>query len=211
MKVLTKLMIAAMLCGLISGCGSDDKEGGAATNTVSNNSPTSTNTSSGYTSSSFQDFKNKVVAGQFAPSTGHWESYEFENCSLEQDKVLGFININTTSCSAGFMRIKNGCDIDREDDSNDSIAAAKSYLAGLVNANNGQAGTYFSASGDGSAYQVLSGNYFYEINLRFPAIANPVARYEVAQNPYYGNYYATGDSYKMKTYYTTGSNSCTEK
>ena len=174
------ILLVALTASLFVGCGKDNAEEGQTTNV---NSPIVNNSQYGYnspivntTSTSWADFKNKVVAGSFAAIVGYQENYIYGSCSTSESKFLGFIPVNSTSCTQDFERNVFGTQIIHEFGSTES--AIKAQLKTIIQAASDSSSSYKMLSS--SSYQFISGEYIYTFNLAYPAAANPVSRAHVS-------------------------------
>lgn len=205
MKLFNKLIVMALLCSLFVGCGSDEEGGAPAQPVQAPAAPTTPApvTSAGLGSSSFDDFKNKVVAGQFASLATQNKDYYYQECSVETRDGKWYTfgqDFNVTSCNGTFLRRVSSGNVDREDDNRNSEADAKAFLSSIMSSVSANMAQVDASATDGSAYYVISGDKLYKIDLTFPAIANPVESYGLELVPYQG-YRPTGESYKMNWYF----------
>jgi hypothetical protein len=177
-KLLTLLLIGFLTIGL-SSCGDDNEKGPAPVTSGTSSNPFNgvdyvNNTCQ--SSSSFEDFKNRVNAGSFVTELNNNETYYFveQEPETDQGKFLGFIPYNTFRwiTLGQFTRSSTKGTSDVNHEAGNQKLNVRDYLMAILNQT--QSGQY---RGGGSYYEVLthSGDVF-GINLCLPIAANPVYR-----------------------------------
>ncbi|MEK6623446.1 MAG: hypothetical protein AABY86_00665 [Bdellovibrionota bacterium] len=134
----------------------------------------------------FEQFKAKVVAGEFTKVAGIHEIYKYGTCTQRKYSVpFQFIHYQTSSCSKSFERTVIGASVTHELGRNrDEI---KSALAAIITANSGDKSSYRKISA--TSYQFVSGEYIYTFNLAYPAEANPLSKAHITST--------SGDNYAL--------------
>lgn len=177
------LVVSALLAMGATSCGSDnDKKAPPAPITSSANpigaADPNFNLTQCQTSSSFEDFRNKVHAGQFVTESYNQETYYFEEYRPDKDKWWIFTTYSLDRVGSFQRSSTKGQDV-AVHEAGTTKTAVLNYLKSIVD-------NKVNYRGYGSYYEVLHSNgMIYGISLCSTLAANPV--FEADQN--------TGDFY----------------
>lgn len=184
------LFLAAALTFGLSSCGKDNEGGPAPVTSVGVTNPivSGTGVASCETSSSFDDFKNKVNEGRFVQELNQNQTYYFVEMEPEVNEDSWWIfNYNTIKWNrlGDFTRSSVKGSDSATHEAGNSKTAVRDYLMAILN----QASQH---RGSGNYYEVAtySGQVF-GIHLCYPIAANPVYRREVNSGR---SYFFTGTS-----------------
>lgn len=172
------LFLASALTFGLSSCGKDNENspGPAAAVGVTNPIVTGSGISTCETSSSFDDFKNRVNQGRFVQELNNNETYYFVEMEPEVNsgEFLGFIPYNRVSWDqiGNFTRSGVKGTDQATHEAGNSKTAVRDYLMNILN----QARQH---RGGGTYYEVLTySGHVFGIHLCLPLAANPVYRAE---------------------------------
>lgn len=143
--------------------------------------------------SSFKEFKEKVIKGEFVEHASQMESFIYSSCFGQNDILLGgFIDSYVTQCARVFERSKIGDYYDS--DFGNSEEEIKAKLADIISKVGDDIEYGVAVKVSEKSYKFVSGSEEYTYDLNYPALANPVA---------YSNA-LTGESYQLSSYVALG-------
>jgi len=178
---LKNLFGVLVICGLLTACGKDKAPAAPAPAVVTQ---TGYQPTVGTAVTSFEDFRQRVIRGEFTAVKGFQETYYYGKNTSESSKFLGFIPVTTNTWGNAFNVSLIGTTITgSEYGANETaIKAALKTIAEQAST----AVNSFKQPNPGQPYfQFVSGNYIYGINLAYPAAANPVYRATISSGSYY--------------------------